>query len=258
MDRLGARRADGRETGIGADIHRVLPAALAFVARGALHFNAELSPAARSSSTWDTINSPGNSAAYCSSKVYSSPLAERRTRASSGAPISFSLRAVSRLFSTTSLTCIRRSQLAARFRTPSSSPADSSAGLRKVRHMNAIRASHVAPDLFGGEAHQGRQQAHEGVQQPVERGLRAAPRLRFRRRGVEPVLQHIEVHRAQVHRAEGVDRVIDLVELEVVVPGAAAGHQVLGAQQDPLVELRHLAGRHRIVCGSKSARLPSM
>src|ERR1017187_10685568 len=46
MDRLvdgaGARQADGRETGVAAHVHSVLPAALAFNSRRALHLDAKL------------------------------------------------------------------------------------------------------------------------------------------------------------------------------------------------------------------------
>src|ERR1039457_2976750 len=38
---VGARQADGGETGVAAHVQRVLPAALAFVASRALHFHAE-------------------------------------------------------------------------------------------------------------------------------------------------------------------------------------------------------------------------
>src|SRR5674476_1072462 len=44
VDRPGTRQADGRETRVSSHIHRVLPAALAFVSRRALHFHAEVVP----------------------------------------------------------------------------------------------------------------------------------------------------------------------------------------------------------------------
>ena len=124
--------------------------------------------------------------------------------------------------------------------------------------MDAPGAPHVRPHLFRREAHDGREQPHQRVEQAVKRRLRAAPRFRFRRRGVQPVLQHVEVDRAEVHRREGVHRVVDLMEFEVLVPDAAARHQVLRAQQDPLVDLGQLVGRHRVLRGSKSETLPSM
>src|ERR1035441_7307029 len=43
-DRAGARQADGRETGVAADIRGVLPTALAFVSRRALDRHAQLVP----------------------------------------------------------------------------------------------------------------------------------------------------------------------------------------------------------------------
>src|ERR1019366_1644341 len=43
-DRRGAPQADGRETRVGSDIRRVLPAALAFVSRRPIHFNAKVVP----------------------------------------------------------------------------------------------------------------------------------------------------------------------------------------------------------------------
>src|SRR5258706_4512277 len=78
--------------------------------------------------TWETTNSAGRSFEYCSSSGYRSPSAERLTQASSGAPMNFSWRAVSRLFSTSSLNSKRRSQLAMRFRLSSDRPDVSSSG----------------------------------------------------------------------------------------------------------------------------------
>ena len=104
----------------------------------------------------------------------------------------------------------------------------------------------MGPDFFGGEAEDGRHQPHQRIFQAVERGLRAATRVRLSGCGVQPVFQHVEIERTEIHRGEIVERPVDLVEREFVIPGAAVGHQRFGADQDPLVEFQHFVHGHRI------------
>ena len=110
-------RADGRETRVAADIAGVLPAALALLPGSALHLDRQLVPRPRLD--FHLRNDEQRRAVRprtAAAAVAGRSMPSGRTRASSGAPMRFSLRAVSRLFSTLSLTSMRRSQSAARFR----------------------------------------------------------------------------------------------------------------------------------------------
>ena len=82
--------------------------------------------------------------------------------------MNFSWRAVSRLLQhTVSRTSIRRSQFASAFaRAPAVKPCGQFARLGEQRQMHAVRrpaVAHVAPDFFGREGQQRRQQPHQRV-----------------------------------------------------------------------------------------------
>ena len=65
--------------------------------------------------------------------------------------MNFSWRAVSRLFNTSSLTLMRRSQFATRFRASVVKPAVKLFRLWKKSGMNAAGALHALPHLFRGK-----------------------------------------------------------------------------------------------------------
>jgi hypothetical protein len=76
----------------------------------------------------------------------------------------------------------------------------------------------MLPDLVGGEAEDGRDQADQSFRDLPEHGLRGAALLARGREGVHAVLEHVEIERAQVDDGEFVDRVVDAMELEGLVP----------------------------------------
>ena len=102
------------------------------------------------------------------------------------------------------------------------------------------------PGLLGGEAEEGRHPAQHGLGDVPQRGLRAAPGHALGRRGVEAVLQHVQVEGAQVlaaiHLQLGHHRV-ELIDLEV---GQDLALQRAGAGQGVVVDLQQLLGRDRI------------
>ena len=92
------------------------------------------------------------------------------------------------------------------------------------------------PDLVGGEAEDGGDEADEGFGDVPEHGLRGAAGGVVGREGVQAVFEDVEVERAEVGDGELVDGVVDAVELEVVVGGEDLGVELGGAGEDVLVE----------------------
>src|SRR6267378_3056858 len=105
----------------------------------------------------------------------------------------------------------------------------------------------IVPNLLRREAHDGSQQAHQGLADSPDRGLRASPGLRFRRENVKPVLEHIEIERAQVDDAEVVYPVIDLVKCEFHIPALNIRCEGLSLAQHVLVECFHFLEWNRIL-----------
>src|SRR4029077_3631700 len=73
------------------------------------------------------------------------------------------------------------------------------------------------PDLVGGEAEDGGDEAGEGLGDAPERSLRGAACGMVACKGVETVLEDVEIERAEVGVGVLVERVVGAVELEVVV-----------------------------------------
>ncbi len=95
------------------------------------------------------------------------------------------------------------------------------------------------PDLVGGEAEDGGDEAGESFGDAPECGLRAAAAGVVGSEGVEAVLQHVEIERAEVGVYVFVERLVGAVELEVVVGLADFGVELGGAGEDELVERLH-------------------
>src|ERR1700687_3067587 len=104
----------------------------------------------------------------------------------------------------------------------------------------------VLPDFFARKTHDRCQQTDQRFADAPDRGLCAATGLRLRRRNVEAVLENVEVKGAQVHDAEMVHPVIDLVEGELVVPVADVGGEGASLAQHVLVEFFHLLEGNRV------------
>jgi hypothetical protein len=124
---------------------------------------------------------------------------------------------------------MRRSQLAAV--AASSEPPNSPGFGRRAAWTEAGAPAGRAklPDLLAGEGEHGGEEAGERAGEEPESGLGAAAGGRVGGRGVEAVLENVEIDGAEVGGAEGVGGLIDAVEGVFVVPLAAAGDQVIGA-----------------------------
>src|ERR1044071_7836834 len=83
-------------------------------------------------------------------------------------------------------------------------------------------------------------EVHEDFENAVECRLGRAPRARPRRLAIEAVLHDVEIERAQVHAAEVVERMINDMELELIVRVEAAREQRVGAAENPPVALLEL------------------
>src|ERR1051326_1167773 len=101
----------------------------------------------------------------------------------------------------------------------------------------------MLPDLRRRKRQDRRHQVYEHVENTVERGLRRAPRARPRRLAIEAVLHNVEIERAQVYAAEVVERMVNDMELELIVRVEAAREQRVGAAENPAVELVDLFER---------------
>src|SRR5215467_9326318 len=113
---------------------------------------------------------------------------------------------------------------------------------RRVReafevHALASHAGHVAPRLLRGEREDRRHEPRQPAEDVEADGLGSAPPRVVGQRGVEPVLDDVEVERREVDRAEVVDGVEDRVELVVVVGAPDAADQPRQPIEDPAVNL---------------------
>ena len=148
------------------------------------------------------------------------------TRASRLAEMVFAARACSSAFSTSSRTASRRSQFSARSASSAARnprrTGTTPCGRSRARPATCGR---ILPDFLGGEDERGRDEPHERARDAIDGGLRRAAAPIIRRERVEAVLQHVEIERAQIDAAEIVQRVIDAVKFEILVPLAALANQ---------------------------------
>ena len=124
-------------------------------------------------------------------------------------------------------------------------------GFEKDRALVGLARQH-GPGLFGGEAEEGRHPAQHGVGDLVQRGLGAAARQALGRGGVEAVLEHVEVERAQVFRAIHLQLAhhgVELVDVEVL---EHLGLEFGCARQGVAVDLQHLVQRHGVGGGDRN------
>src|SRR5882672_2955514 len=121
---------------------------------------------------------------------------------------------------------------------------------REGSQMYALRSGfnlgQKLPDLFTRKAGDGREQSHQCLTNAPGRSLRRAAGLRLGRGNVEPVFEHVEVECAQVHDAEMIYPVIDLMESKLVVPLSDVVSERARLTQHVLIERFHLVERHRI------------
>ncbi len=101
-------------------------------------------------------------------------------------------------------------------------------------------AGHRGPDFLGREAANRGQPARQCLEDMPRRGLGRAPCRMVGRQRVEPVLDHVEVERAHVDRAEMVHT---LVDLPVALVGVSVEHLILnrGGEIDGIsIQRQHL------------------
>src|SRR5262245_46002048 len=99
--------------------------------------------------------------------------------------------------------------------------------VRKALEMHALASDpwHVAPRLLGGEREDRRHEPRQRAEDVEAHRLGRTPPRVVEQRGVEPVLDDVEIERREVHRAEVVHGVEDRVELVLVVGAPHAADQ---------------------------------
>src|SRR5258707_10685580 len=102
------------------------------------------------------------------------------------------------------------------------------------------------PDLFAREAGDGREQSDQRLSNMPGCGLGRTAALRLGGRDVKTVFEYVEIERTQVHDAEMIYPVIDLVESELVVPLSDVRREGSCLTQHVLVERFHLVERNRV------------
>src|SRR3972149_1743468 len=107
----------------------------------------------------------------------------------------------------------------------------------------------MLPDFFGSVGKNRGHEADEGGQDPEKGGLGRAPLGGGCGGGVEPVLQDVQIQRAQVNRAEVVQGMKDDMELKIDGGFSQPGDQFLQAQQNPAVDLQELRIRNQVFLG---------
>ena len=131
------------------------------------------------------------------------------------------------------------SSRAARMRVHLSSSASSGAPISRVGlEEDRFGVAEQLPRFLGREAEERRHPAQHRVRDVPQRRLRAAARQRLRRRGVEPVLEDVEVERAQVFRAIDLQLGHHRVELVDLVVRQHLGLELRGARQRVAVDLQ--------------------
>src|SRR5947207_6899340 len=116
-------------------------------------------------------------------------------------------------------------------------------------------AGQVAPGLLGGERQNRRQEPRERGEDVVARRLGRPPTRVVARRGVETVLDDVEVLRRKVHGAEVVDRVEDRVELVLLVRAPDAPDEPPEPVEDEAVELVQARIRLPVALGHEIAQV---
>ena len=137
--------------------------------------------------------------------------------------------------------------------------AENVAAHRKLGHVHTFRARlefrKILPDLLTRETHDGRQQTNQRFADSPYGRLRRAARWRPSPKGVEAVFENIEIERAQIHDAEIVDPLVDLVEGELVIPAANVGRKGTSLTQHVVVERFHVVERNRVSLGIETVKI---
>ncbi len=128
----------------------------------------------------------------------------------------------------------------------------------KHRHVHRFLAAarQEPPELVGRERQDRRHQPRQAVGHQVQRRLRRPTLPRVRRQRVHPILRHVVVERAQVHRRERVERVEDRAVLVVVVSAEDPQPHLTVAREDVAIHFLELPGRHEVHGGIEVVQVP--
>src|ERR1017187_7624306 len=156
VDRRRARQADGRETCVAAHIGRILPAALAFLSRRALYFYAQVVP-------FRPLHRHLRNDEQ-RRQLRRVLLQQRVQFAIRPQPHARFQRRSDQLFVARRIQVLEHDipylhqtvPVGGAFPRGIVQPESQFGGFREICQMDALRVSHVAPHLFGGEAHQRR------------------------------------------------------------------------------------------------------
>jgi hypothetical protein len=110
--------------------------------------------------------------------------------------------------------------------------------------MHAVRLGGKArqPNLFHGEAQDGRKPCGEALEQKIKNGARGAAPYAAGRIAIKRVFPNVEIEGRQIRRAELGERVEDVGEVESTVAFAHELIELGQPVQHIALELRHLGG----------------
>src|ERR1039457_1704910 len=103
-------------------------------------------------------------------------------------------------------------------------------------NLAAVDGGQILPDLVGGEAKYGRNQANEGFCDLPQNRLRRAAGMARGRECVHAIFECIEIERAQVDNSEFIDCLIDAMEFKGRVPVEDLFGKIASAGQHVAIE----------------------
>src|SRR4029077_10721458 len=109
----------------------------------------------------------------------------------------------------------------------------------------------MLPDLIGSEHHNRTEEPRQRAGDAVDGCLSGTPLTALWRKRVKPVLENIEIKRAQVYDAEVIQRVIDSMEVEILIECEALGCQLTGPSNHPTIQFLEGIFRYRVARGIK-------
>src|ERR1051326_2770270 len=98
----------------------------------------------------------------------------------------------------------------------------------------------MLPDFIRRVRQDRRQYSSQRLSQQMKRGLRGTALPRIGPLAIEPVLDYVQVERAQFHGTEIVNCMVDTVKLVDLISLGAGVHHSIELRQRPTVQLEHL------------------
>ena len=127
-------------------------------------------------------------------------------------------------------------------------------GIEEHRFVGNTRQ--MTPGFFRREAQDGREPAHHGLRQMIQRGLCRAPRRALRPGGVEPIFDDVQVEAAELHHAEIMNLLIDLVKLVISIGCHDVVLQVKGLRDHPLIDCHQVIEWHGVRFRIETVQIP--